>query len=462
MKHSRLEVFGALLPVVLFLTLKIVQLSFRFGDGNAYLYMADRLLSGQLPYRDYFLADPPLFILFLAVWRLLIGTHWLWFGLLPAILEAGSAWLIYWLLKRWNNPLAWLAPASYLFSFTILSTSDYLTGVQLVVFGVLLATFLLEKEQPLLSGIVIALALLVKLYAVCALLGLAIYLIREKQWHNLRRWLIGMASTGLLIMGPFLFLGAKTIFKDIVVHQLNRPAGNGRLPAWSFFWLKEWWLLIIGASGLLIKRKSIIIWSFGATLIFFMVFRDLYYLYLNNIFVYLVMGALILVGMAWSRGGTYKNLAITISVLTLALNLSALIDYQKNLLPQGRFFSATAVAEYVVTLPARPLYGSHEVAPLIALLSGRYLLSGYIDTNTQVFASGAQDLERVSQAVAQTGVYMLSRITDHPELEIAPTGYEGYFSKTVFDRDCQLIKAFPNFVNESYNQVGVFACKTQP
>ena len=79
-----------------------------------------------------------------------------------------------------------------------------------------------------------------------------------------------------------------------------------------------------------------------------------------------------------------------------------------------------------------------------------------------MFASGAQDLERVSQAVAQTGVYMLSRITDHPELEIAPTGYEGYFSKTVFDRDCQLIKAFPNFVNESYNQVGVFACKTQP
>ena len=193
-----------------------------------------------------------------------------------------------------------------------------------------------------------------------------------------------------------------------------------------------------------------------------MVFRDLYYLYLNNIFVYLVMGALILVGMAWSRGGTYKNLAIAISVLTLVLNLSALIDYQKNFLPQGRFFSATAVAEYVVTLPTRPLYGSHEVAPLIALLSGRYLLPGYIDTNPQVFASGAQDLEKISREATQTGVYVLGRINDYPELGTTPTGYEGYFSKTIFDHDCQLIKEFSNPTNESYNQVEVFFCKTQP
>ena len=115
--------------------------------------MSQAILNGFIPHRDFFLADPPLFPFFFAVCKLIIGNKLILFKLWPIILDSLSAILIYLLLKERRVALAALGSVLYLFSFTVLSTSDYVTGGELMVFFMLLALLFNEQKKPLLSGI---------------------------------------------------------------------------------------------------------------------------------------------------------------------------------------------------------------------------------------------------------------------------------------------------------------------
>ena len=132
--------------IVVFLFYKFSHLVLHFGDGNAYVYMADAILKGNVPYRDFFLADPPFMVYLLAFFKLFFGGKLILFQVLPVIFEAITSGIIFLILKKWNNSLAFLAPLFYLFSFSTISTSDYLTGVQLVVMLSVLAIYFWENK----------------------------------------------------------------------------------------------------------------------------------------------------------------------------------------------------------------------------------------------------------------------------------------------------------------------------
>ena len=83
-----------------------------------------------------------------------------------------------------------------------------------------------------------------------------------------------------------------------------------------------------------------------------------------------------------------------------------------------------------------------------------------IDTNTQSFASGAQDLMVLSNKAAQSGVYFVARVANYPEQNITDTGFEGYFDKQIFDSACAPYKSFDRVsTNTPLNQVVIYKCK---
>jgi hypothetical protein len=117
------------------------------------------------------------------------------------------------------------------------------------------------------------------------------------------------------------------------------------------------------------------------------------------------------------------------------------------------------MANFLRTLPTDyPLYGSHEVAPLLALLSDRRLFGNYIDTNPQVFASGRYDRERISREAVAEGVILAARITSRPELGIEEAGYESFFSPELFRNYCRRLKFFPSGSREGDNYLGLYFC----
>lgn len=143
--------------------------------------MADQFFRGVLPYRDYFLADPPLMIIILGGIKWLVGKNVLFLQAVPFLFEAASSGLLYLILKKEKVSLAFLAPALYLFSFSILSTSDFVTGVQLVNFFALSAFYFYQKDSFKTSGFFWGLAFLVKLYGAFLLLGFLIFLFSQKK-----------------------------------------------------------------------------------------------------------------------------------------------------------------------------------------------------------------------------------------------------------------------------------------
>lgn len=448
-----------LAAVAVFLVYKLSGITYRFGDGNAYLYMAKMLVSGALPYKAFFLADPPFLVLFLSPFYLLFKDNLLLFQTLPILLEAATAFFLYLLAKKRDESFAFLAPILYLFSFTVLATSDYLTGIQLTVFFVTLGLVFAEHDKLSLSGASFALAILTKLYALPAFAGLLAYRIFKEKKKALKI-LLGASVAGLVIMLPFLIASFGDVWKYMVVHQLHRPPGLNKWHVWSFFLGKEWFLLFFGIIGLSFRRNRDLVAPFILTALFFLLFQDLYYLYLETLVPFLIIGTLATLS-AIRKNEEAKAVLIPITVLYVVSFVSSIVVYKSDFYTIGRFLNAREVAAQVENLPAGPLYGSHEVAPLIALMSNRKLSGDYIDTNTQAFASGGESLQQASKIAVVNGAYLIGRVTDLPQYGIKDFGMDGYFSKDYF-KFCKEALKLPSTSGEQDNFIGVYKCSANP
>lgn len=279
-KQEIFEWFFVASSIVSFLIYKFSHLVLHFGDGNAYIYMAKVINGGALPFRDFFLADPPFMVYFLAFLKLFLRDNLILFQALPIVFEATVALLIFLILKKWTNVFSFLAPIFYLFSFSTISTSDYLTGVQLVVLLSVLAIYFWEKETPIFSGISWMLALLTKLYVLPALVGFIIFIFWKDNREKLKKMIYGAIGAFAFIMGPFLILFFFKVWNYLIAHQFGRPAGLDKWYVWNFFLVRGWPILFLGFAGILIAWRRVFVLSFAMIFVFFLVYQDLYYLYL--------------------------------------------------------------------------------------------------------------------------------------------------------------------------------------
>ncbi len=445
--------------ITLFVAIKLPVITFRFSDGNAYIYMAQMILEGHLPYRDFFLADPPAMVLILTLLKFIFGTKIILFQAAPIILETATAVLLFLILKKRNNTLAFLAPFFYLFSFTILATSDFLTGVQFVNFFAVWAIFLWEKNRPLASGIIWSLAFLSKLYALPAFAAFLIFTAWRSDRDKLTKLALGTLITTAAIMGPFLLISFHNIIDYLILHQFNRPTGLDRKTVFGFLIKKEWLLLFLGGVGITVSKNKKVALLFVALATFLLIFKDIYYNYFGVLMPYLTILAMETIESGYIRIKESPGVA-TVAILMLSLfYVNTFADYYRNFFNKGQFLNLTEIADYIKTLPPdTPLYGSHEFVPLVALESGRKIFNNYIDTNTQVFSADTIDLEAVSNEAATKGVFMLAKITDLPQLGIKDQGFQGYFSDTVFKKLCQRKKTFVSTSNETDNLIAIYYC----
>lgn len=171
------------------------------------------------------------------------------FQAVPAVFEALTAVFIYLLLKKWKNPLSFLAPAIYLFSFIVLSTFDYLTGVQLVVLLSVLAIWAWENGWTKTSGVIWGLAVSTKLYIAPAFVGFTIFSFLKSERKVFWKFLISAIGAAVLISLPFVLTSLSKAFRYLIIHQLNRPAGLEKIVVLSFFLNREWFLLILALAG---------------------------------------------------------------------------------------------------------------------------------------------------------------------------------------------------------------------
>jgi len=445
------------LSIFVFVAFKLIFLTLHFGDSNVYFYMAKAVLQGQIPYRDFFLGDPPLLVLILAFLRIFFGNNLIFYQSLPVFFEALSAFILFLILEKEKSKFAFLAPLIYLFSFTILATCDYLTGAQLVIFFSLLGIFLWKKEMPFFSAVFWSLACLVKLYAAPAFLGFLIFVFLEKNKKSSVKFILGIVLAALLVMSPFLIASFYNVVNYTITHHFNRPAGLSKINVFNFLIFREWLLLILAIGGIIISKKKEFFYPLIFSLIFFLLFKDIYYAYFDVIFTYIVIFVILFLDWLWQKK---KELFYSVLIVYFIFFFISLNYYQQTSFNEGRFTNANEISDYVKTLPVRyDIYGSYESAPVIALLSGRKLFNNYMDTSQQVFTTGILNLEKVSSEAAKSGVILIAKITDLPEYNIKDFGYDAYFSEKIFKDDCQRIKDFPETGNEQENHIVLYKCE---
>jgi len=432
-------VFGS---VFLFLILKFCTLSIRFGDGWTYWYMTHTFLGGALPYRDFFLADPPFLILFFIPFQFLFGTSSLVFHLLPIFLEVASALLIFFILRHEKNQFYFLAPFLYLFSFTVLATSDFFPGMQVAIFLSLLAILFSQKGKPVLSGFFWSFAVLTKLYIAPALIGWMVCLLFQRRWKQLWRTMFGgIIATGIVLL-PFIFLAWPQIFNDVISFHLQRFEGLSKVNILTYFLQREWFFLGVGMIGMVVLRKRFFVLPFIFSATFFLFFQDIYYLYLDTLMPYLIFATLSFTEWVWEKFHKKGLLYVLIGVYVFSA-LIGVVHYQKQVFSQNRFLNSDEVVRAVKALPdSFPLYGSYEYVPLVALASGRPIFHVYIDTNVQVFRAGIQNINKISNEAVSEGVYLLTRATVLSEDGKKDEGYEEYFDASLFKKYCTRVAAF--------------------
>lgn len=481
-KKEHIKTAFAILSIAVFILFKISDLDYRFGDGNGYVYMAQEILSGSIPYRDFVLADPPVFVFILALFKIVFGNNILLFQALPIIAESATAFLIYLLLKKYSNSYSFLAPLFYLFSFSVLATTNFFTGVQFVVLFFVSAILFYERGKPIWSGIFWAFACLVKLYAIPAFIGFSAYLIFKKEptcpdtesnriyqrlyGVGVKKLFASFIGTFLIATAPFAITIPRNFFDYTFFHHLRRPSGIGKMETLSLYGSKEWLILILGFIGMFFAKRKIFIAPFAFSLLFLLIFKDIYYLYLNILLPFLIISVFWLVEkISLSGVGKSKAALWIFFAVYFAFMSQSIFIYSKEYKNQGRFPNAKEISEYAKTLPeGAELYGSHEIAPTIALLSGRKIFENIIDTNTQIFSAKTIDIKDVSERAADKGMYLIAKTDDYPEYGISDFGFEGYFDGEIFKNNCSETKRFPVFYNmnsseTSKSKIGIYLCE---
>lgn len=400
------EILCALCALV-FLLLKVIVFVPRLSDGYFYLYAAWDLASGQVPYADFFFAHPLGQLIALLPFVALSGP----LGTVTLHLaDAAQVCIALLLFMAFRGEYGrWIALAGsvfYLFSFTVLATSDHLTGVHLTTLLLVISWLLARADRPALAGTAAALACLVRFYAFPVAAGLAAGIWLERR-TGVRRALVAFGV--VLFFGLLLHvtLAPSAFFGQAVLYHVAKSAGLSKFEVFLFFLKREWFLLLLGVPGMVILaragRPSVLLPA-ACFLLALLLFPDVYFLYLVPLVPWLIAGACASFERILERGaGRPRDALVLLAVLSLFLGMRAYFGDQRSA-DSVPLLSAVARTVQAQSSPAETLYGNSEVTPLVALLAGRRIAGGFADTNEKIFLTGLADPEQRAQVLAQLGV----------------------------------------------------------
>lgn len=449
----------------LFAVVKLWFLAPRFSDGNAYLYMAKLVADGAVPYRDFFYASPPL-IVYAAAWVGTIGGFsWRIFGWLPVLLTAADAVIIYCLGFTSRSRLTGLAAAiGYLFSFVVLATTDFYSGVHLSLTLTLLGALAWQRSYPFGGGVLIGFGMLGKLYMAVLFGALVLAAAAARRWSEVVRLLAGGGLVLAAAAALFWWLAGQAIIDQVVLNHLAKIEGIPKERIAAFF-VRHDALLLLGALLALAARQRppVLVLAPMAAAAFFLLFRDVYYLHLKMLAPWLALlagWAVAPLEFRW-RGLTLTGWRVAGAAALVIFVGSGLVQYVREQAHAAVITDFAAIVETVrrLTPPGQPLYGDFTVTPLLALAADRPVFNSYADINPIYFATGVFNYKQRAAEIARAQVRtIITKSVVAPDGRIVG-GQERVLPASFFSEHCRRARVFPLERDYEHNAVVLWECR---
>ncbi|MEN9407990.1 MAG: hypothetical protein RLZZ455_1206, partial [Candidatus Parcubacteria bacterium] len=192
------------------------------------------------------------------------------------------------------------------------------------------------------------------------------------------------------------------------------------------------------------------------SLIFFLLYQDIYYLYLN----------LCIPLLALSFPGLYESIQKTFSVQRIVLPtiIGVFLCYNATLyITSYRNLQKIADIDRLVAIVKkehpRALYGINSLTPALAYLSDTPLLNAIVDTNENIYRKGFLDKNSLTNDAIAAEAIIVSSAAIYPESSIHYPLLGGIFDEKKITESCTSLAVSFFKPEGAENAVHLFRCK---
>jgi len=446
--------------IFFFLIIKAANNGVRLSDTNIYFNIAYQIAHGKILYKDIFFSNFPFFSYVSSLYYLLSGKSIELFYFTSSIEISIITFFIYLITyrKTKNFIISITSSILYILSFMVLSTSDHQTGVFTASLFAVLSYFYLQERKILISGIFITIAVFTKAYFLPIFLAFFIYIAIKKEWKNLLKFGASFAVTGLIILLPFLIQSPLQLISDIFGFSLTRPVGLSKINIMWFFITKDLPLFILLLFNIFNIRKNIF---FGLvsifSIIFFVGYQDIYYLYLNFLPPFLCLSFYEIYYFLKSKFNLQKYVIPTILSVFVLLNLLTYTSsYYRNL---GKLDDFNKIISTIVFEKPKFLYGVNDITPLLIALTNIPALENVNDAHEYFFMRKIYDKKNLTDKAIKSKTIIVTHGADYPEYNLKQDIVDNIFLKEAIYKNCKIILSTPVLQAEgSVNRVNLFKC----
>lgn len=443
--------------ILLFLIIKAVNNGVRLSDTNIYFNIAYQIFQGKLLYKDIFFSNFPLFAYISSFYYLITGKNIELFYFTSAIEISAITTFIYLIVyKKTKDYIASITSSLlYVFSFIVLSTSDHQTGVFTASLFAILSLYFIN-EKVLLSGVFIAMSFLTKAYFLPIILSFYGYLAIKKDKKKIIKFSIGFILASIFILLPFLLLAPKEFFSDIFGFSLTRPIGNQKITImWSFI-TKDFPLFVLLLFSMLNIRRNILLGLISIfSIIFFVTYQDIWYLYLNFLTPFLCISFYELYYFLKHKFDLQKLVIPSLIFVFLLYNLFTYLSSYRDL---GKLQEIEKITKIITQEKPDYLYGINDITPALTALTNIPALENVHDAHEYFFTRKIYDKKLLTDKAVKNKTIIVTHGGDYPQYNIKENILDKIFEKETIYKSCKVILSIPVISEGDANRINLFKC----
>lgn len=442
---------------LLFLLIKIPGYGIRISDSNIYFYTAYEILNGNLLYKDVFFTNFPLFPYASSIYFYITGGNLALYTFLPVFEVIFAGFIIYkiLLIKKTDLLSSSLTVALYYFSFITLATSDHQTGVFLASIFALLAYLSYVLKKYILTGFLIACCILTKAYFLPILLALGLVIfIKDKKGAAL--FVSSFLFATIIILSPFILFSGDEIYNNIISYSLTRAEGVSKLGVIKFFAIHDIALTVLLIYSLTRFKKDI----FFSTLSFFgilfvLVYKDIYYLYLNFLVPFLCLKLPDFTTYVKHKIKMPAYSVPSVIAFICAINIyTYLAEYQSL----QKIENIENIVSFLKEQDNSVIYGVNSISPALAYLADKKLLLGIVDTNENIFIKGFLDGDRLTDEALARNALIVSQGMYYPQHNVNYPLLGRMFNSDKILTRCKQQESYTIKTEGLENRLVIFSC----